>query len=197
MKRIKHSLLKKIKSFLLVFMVLILCLPGSLGFAAGNTEEPETLQNFAPSADSVVESVIKTAPMNPEFLEDQQTDSIEAFSFVSSYGQLSNKGYKPSPVDLSEIASSEGRLLLGASGSDLPAVYDLRKEGKVTSVKNQGKDGSCWAFSSIASLESYLLGTEGKSYDFSENNMKNLVSKNYSQGFDLTTDDGGNAFIST
>ncbi len=27
--------------------------------------------------------------------------------------------------------------------------------------------------------------------------MKNLVSKNYSQGFDLTADDGGNAFIST
>ncbi|AKB55391.1 MULTISPECIES: lectin like domain-containing protein [Methanosarcina] len=197
MKRIKLSLLKKIKSFLLVFMVLILFLPGSLGFAAGNNEDPETLQNCTPSADSVVESVIKTAPMNPEFLEDQQTDSIEAFSFVGSYGQLSSTGYKPSPVDLSELASSEGKFLLVSSGSDLPAVYDLRKEGKVTAVKNQGNDGSCWAFSSIASLESYLLGKEGKSYDFSENNMKNLVSKNYSQGFDLTADDGGNAFIST
>ena len=28
----KFSLLKKIKSFLLVFVILILCLPGSLGF---------------------------------------------------------------------------------------------------------------------------------------------------------------------
>ncbi|WP_243683864.1 hypothetical protein [Methanosarcina barkeri] len=95
MKRIKLSLLKKIKSFLLVFMVLILFLPGSLGFAAGNNEDPETLQNCTPSADSVVESVIKTAPMNPEFLEDQQTDSIEAFSFVGSYGQLSSTGISP------------------------------------------------------------------------------------------------------
>ncbi len=49
----------------------------------------------------------------------------------------------------------------------------------------------------MASLESYLLGAERKSYDYSENNMKNLVSKNYPEGFDLTSDDGGNAFIST
>lgn len=178
-------------------MVLILCLPCSLGFAAGSVEDSETPQNSTPPAESVVESGIETAPMNPDFLEDQQPGSIESFSFVGSYGQLSGTGYKPSPVDLSGLASSEGRLLLGASGSDLPAVYDLRKEGKVTAAKNQGKDGSCWAFSSIASLESYILGKEGESYDFSENNMKNLVSKNYSQGFDLTPEDGGNAFIST
>lgn len=178
-------------------MVLILCLPCSLGFAAGSVEDSETPQNSTPPAESVVESGIETAPMNPDFLEDQQPGSIESFSFVGSYGQLSGTGYKPSPVDLSGLSSSEGRLLLGASGSDLPAVYDLRKEGKVTAAKNQGKDGSCWAFSSIASLESYILGKEGESYDFSENNMKNLVSKNYSQGFDLTPEDGGNAFIST
>ena len=100
-------------------------------------------------------------------------------------------------MNLPELASSEGRLLLRASGSDLPPSYDLRKEGKVTVAKNQGKDGSCWAFASMASLESYLLGAERKSYDYSENNMKNLVSKNYPEGFDLTSDDGGNAFIST
>ncbi len=82
-----------------------------------------------------------------------------------------------------------------APGSDLPAVYDLRKEGKTTVAGNQGQSGCCWAFSSLASLESYLLGTEGVSYDFSENNMKNLASENYSEGFDLTPDEGGNAFI--
>lgn len=197
MKRVKFSLLKKIKPFLVVFMILILCLSSSPSFAAENAEDPEISQNCTPSDESVVEPVVKTAPMNPDFLEDQQPDSVEAFSFVGSYGQISGTGYKPSPVDLSGLASSEERPLLGASGSDLPAVYDLRKEGKVTAVRNQGKDGSCWAFSSIASLESYILEKEGKSYDFSENNMKNLVSNSYSQGFDLTPDDGGNAFIST
>ncbi|HII92662.1 MAG TPA: PKD domain-containing protein [Methanosarcina sp.] len=178
-------------------MISILCLSSSPSFAVENAEDLEISQNCTPSDESMIEPVIKTAPMNPDFLEDQQPDSVEAFSFVGSYGQISGTGYKPSPVDLSGLASSEERPLLGASGSDLPAVYDLRKEGKVTAVRNQGKDGSCWAFSSIASLESYILEKEGKSYDYSENNMKNLVSNSYSQGFDLTPDDGGNAFIST
>lgn len=190
-------MLKEIKSFLLVFMVLISCLPGSPGLAAGSIEDPEIPQNCTSAAESVVESGIKTAPMNPNFLKGWQSFSNESLSFVGSYEQLSGTGYTPSPVNLSGLASPEGRLLLRVSGSDLPAVYDLRKEGKVTAAKNQGNDGSCWAFSSMASLESYIMGKEGKDYDFSENNMKNLVSKSYPQGFDLTSDEGGNAFIST
>ena len=192
MKRMKSSLLKRIKSSLLVFMVLISCLPGSTCFAAGNIENHEMPQNGTSSA----EPVIETAPMNPSFLELWHPGPIELVSFGGGCGHVSGMGYKPSPVDLSGLARPEERLLLRASGSELPAVYDLRKEGKVTAAKNQGVDGSCWAFSSMASLESYILGTEGKSYDFSENNMKNLVSKNYPEGFDLTSDDGGNAFIS-
>ena len=174
-------------------MVLISCLPGSTCFAAGNIENHEMPQNGTSSA----ESVIETAPMDPSFLELWHPGPIELVSFGDSYGQTSGTGYRPSPVNLPELASSEGRFLLRASGSDLPPAYDLRKEGKVTVAKNQGKDGSCWAFASMASLESYLLGAERKSYDYSENNMKNLVSKNYPEGFDLTSDDGGNAFIST
>jgi C1A family cysteine protease len=197
LKRIKSSLLKKIKYFLLVLMVLISCLPASAGFVAGSVEDPEMLQNCTFSVESVVESVIEAAPMNPNFLENWKPDSIESFSFENRYGQIPGTGYKPSPVNLSGLASPEGRSLLKASGSELPPIYDLRKEGKVTATKNQGKDGSCWAFSSIASLESYILGKEGKSYDFSENNMKNLVSNSYPQGFDFTPNEGGNAFMST
>ncbi len=197
LKRTKFSQLKKTISSLIVLMVLISYLPGSYGLASGNAEDPEMAQNCTPSAEPVVESAIETTPMNPDFLEDWQSISIESLSPGIKYGQISATGYKPSPVNLPETAKHEGKLLVGASDSDLPAVYDLRKEGKVTAAKNQGKDGSCWAFSSIASLESYILGKEGESYDFSENHMKNLVSKSYPDGFDLTPYEGGNAFIST
>ncbi len=142
---------------------------------------------------------LETAPMNPDFQESGESAPIDLVSIVDDRIYVSDAGYKPSPVDLSEIVESEvleGRLLVRAS-DDIPTAYDLRKEGKLTAIGNQGQIGSCWAFSSIASLESYLLGTEGKSYDFSENNMKNLVSDSYSEGFDLTPEDGGNAFMST
>lgn len=43
-----------------------------------------------------------------------------------------------------------------AEGTKLPARYDLRDEGCMTSVKNQGKIGSCWSFATYASLESSI-----------------------------------------
>lgn len=191
----RPKILKKVKSSLLIFMVLISCLIGSSGFAAA-TENLEMSQNNTSSANtSSAKCAIETASINPDFLDLWQPDPIELIFFVDGNVRITGSGYKPSPIDLSELASSKEKLLLRASGSDLPATYDLRKEGRMTAAKNQGASGCCWAFSSMASLESYILGTGGESYDFSENNMKNLVSKSYSEGFDLTPDDGGNAFM--
>ena len=59
--------------------------------------------------------------------------------------------------------------------NNLPSFYDLREENLVTPVQDQGGSGSCWAFATYAALESYLLKYENISYDFSENNMKNIM----------------------
>ena len=57
--------------------------------------------------------------------------------------------------------SADGELLL----SDLiPASYDSREYGRVTSVKNQKPYGACWSFAVMAALESSLI---------SENTMEN------------------------
>ena len=40
---------------------------------------------------------------------------------------------------------------------EIPASYDAREHGQLTSVKDQGDTGTCWAFSMMASLESDLL----------------------------------------
>ncbi len=39
----------------------------------------------------------------------------------------------------------------------VPAKYDLRNDGRSTSVKDQGDYGFCWSFASTASMESNLL----------------------------------------
>jgi len=171
-------------------MILFSCFSGSLSLAAGSSE------NFALSQNDTFlsESSIETAPLNPDFLEPEQSDSVDPLS-SSDGGDFSGTGYTPSPVNLAGLSRPAERHLLRASGSELPSTFDLRTEGQVTSVQNQGKTGSCWAFSSLASLESYILGTEGENRDFSENNMKNLVTKYYPDGFDFDVDDGGNALM--
>lgn len=50
-----------------------------------------------------------------------------------------------------------------------PISFDLRINGKVTSVKNQGIPGPCWAFAGLGACESnYLMQNLGKKIDLSE-----------------------------
>ena len=45
----------------------------------------------------------------------------------------------------------------GQPVNDLPAKYDSRDYGYITSVKNQNPYGSCWAHAAMASVESYMI----------------------------------------
>lgn len=73
----------------------------------------------------------------------------------------------------------------------LPSSYDLRVYHQVTPVKDQGGGGNCWAFATIAALESCILKANGMIYDLSEENMKNLMGKYSDYGWDMETNKGG------
>jgi cathepsin L len=47
-------------------------------------------------------------------------------------------------------------------------VYDLRTQGVMTPVRNQGNCGSCWAFSAMGSYEASYLARNGLQIDTSE-----------------------------
>ncbi|MDT8716134.1 leucine-rich repeat domain-containing protein [Clostridium sp. 19966] len=93
------------------------------------------------------------------------------------------KGYIPENIT---IPKSEGYL----KASNLPTQYDSRSKGYITSVKNQGSIGDCWAFATMASMEATQLKNTGVTYDFSEINMS-------AENGTVNPDDGGNYFIST
>ncbi|MCR5180601.1 MAG: C1 family peptidase [Bacteroidaceae bacterium] len=80
--------------------------------------------------------------------------------------------------------------LLFASGtqaqeqnSNKKPVFTTVKELPVTSVKNQNRSGTCWAYSTLSFFESEILKATGKSYDLAE---MFICNKDYMERADVT-----------
>lgn len=130
------------------------------------------------------------------------TDIMGAGTLPHGLEPFRPTGLIPSPVDLSHLSpirvedlTADGGFSLmsaGPSGSETyPARYDLRNTGGVTAVRDQGSAGSCWAHSTLSSLESFLLFSGSETWDFSENNVKNTLIASQEDGFDRYSHDEG------
>lgn len=62
----------------------------------------------------------------------------------------------------------------------LPSSFDWRDQNKVTSVKNQGSCGSCWAFGTMASYEGAIAVNGGPLENLSEQFLLDCNSHGYS-----------------
>ena len=131
---------------------------------------------------------IYTAPLNPDFEAYRAAAAGTRIMSAPAAGQA--LGELPSPLDFSHMTGANPRGVtsdIAITGDT--ASYDLRTLGKVSPVKNQGSCGACWAFTTMAALESRLL--TGESWGFSENNLDDTA------GFDWLPCEGGNRDLST
>ena len=98
------------------------------------------------------------APLNPDFInwKKEQTKVRSSVSASSSSERFNRYGYIPSPVDMSHL-SYNLPVIPAEDDYDLPVSYDLRKFGRITPIRDQHPWGTCWAFGSIASVESNYL----------------------------------------
>lgn len=130
---------------------------------------------------------LSTAPLNPQFIKYMLNQNTQLPPNQTSDGHF--LGYVPPPMQI-----PKEKALVGLNQAlALPATFDLRTVGGVTPVRDQGACGSCWAFASFASMESYLKykGVPKETRDFSEADL------NQYHGFDNRECEGGNHFMST
>jgi len=122
------------------------------------------------------------APVNPDFLKYVKNIEKGVEPSLSPGGY--RLGYIPSPVDLSHVKG----VIDDRVNETYPAYFDLREQGKVTRVKDQGRYYTCWIFSAFASLESCLLP---EAVDFSEWHLA------ANHGFDYEAGGGGTSRMTT
>lgn len=92
------------------------------------------------------------------------------------------KWYLAAPQNCSATHTSTTNAQYG----DVPEEKDWRLIGAVTPVKNQGKCGSCWTFSTTGALESHNILKHGKTALLSEQNLLDCA-----QAFDNHGCNGG------
>lgn len=136
------------------------------------------LTDFLPNANLCIKAFTETVDntimlqgidnLGREYTDDTILSIAEWEEKGVSFNESFVEYYENAPIELFENAE----LSLGAApptvlpdldtnhnyseGTVLPSRYDLRDEGCMTSVKNQGSIGSCWSFATYASLESSI-----------------------------------------
>lgn len=126
------------------------------------------------------ESKFQTFCKNLELVERHNAEyyaGLTSFTLEMNYfGDWTNeeyKGYLKRSGDKSEDAFN--MIAFKNDGSDLPESVDWRTKNIVNDPKNQGSCGSCWAFSTIAAVESAHAQKTGKLVSLSEQQLVDCV----------------------
>ena len=209
----------KFREYSLIFsMLLILILSVGVVSAGGTNVSDVQLDNEDSVAEIIVEDISDDSYFNNEFLD---SDDITSNGNVNDYSidnaNFDNTNYLENSDDvnfefnndslifiLNDNSQEIPRVNIDLTDMDLPDKYDLRavelEDGSVVSwvtpVKNQYYSGCCWSFATMAMLESYLLKNWGITYDFSENNLKNIMCNYTPGGSGYDPNNGGNFYLS-
>ena len=140
---------------------------------------------------------------NNYFNNNTAVNGSALFSFYDNSLTLENNNFTNDSVSLNNtqlfyLITGEANELTLVNNTitlvNLPSRFDLRDFGWVTPIENQGAMSVCWTFGSLGALESALLKATNVTFNFSENNMKDIMLR-YSKWGSISTTEYGNDFM--
>ncbi|KAL1783943.1 cathepsin L1-like [Sigmodon hispidus] len=112
---------------------------------------------------------------NEDYAKGKHGFSLE----MNAFGDLTNTEFKLLMTGFQSMGTKEMNVFEEPLVGDVPKSVDWRDHGYVTSVKDQGNCGACWAFSAVGSLEGQIFRKTGRLVPLSE---QNLVDCSWSYG---------------
>jgi C1A family cysteine protease len=168
-KALKKTIFKK---SLLVLLTLVFTLTAIFGIS----------QVFAVSTDDSQRELLNNGKGYTKAELKEMRNEIKENGYEFTVGN--NKATKYNVAALSGLEISQSANLevnsssLEAPTLSLPSSYDLRDYG-LTSVKDQGSCGSCWAFATAGVVENLIQLYDGKTTDLSEQWLINCNTEGY------------------
>lgn len=102
-----------------------------------------------------------------------QSGASYTMSYTGPFADLSEDKFIAMYTGLEKPLASEDSPTFGADGyaADLEDAVDWTTRGAVNPIKNQGQCGSCWAFSTVGTLESAWQISNGALYSLAEQQL--------------------------
>ncbi|CAJ1978780.1 unnamed protein product [Sphenostylis stenocarpa] len=123
---------------------------------------------------------------NAQFIESFNAAEDKSFNLsINQFADLHNDEFKALFLNGQKKVHRVGTVIETSfryeNVTKVPASMDWRKRGAVTPIKNQGRCGSCWAFSTVATIEGLHQITTGELVSLSEQELVDCV-KGKSEG---------------